>query len=77
MGTEPVVTVFTLMEDKGEVMKEVKALKSDAGFKVLGTLVLKNNRADGSIEEVTMKNLIVNYGLVGLATVIAGGGALG
>lgn len=69
MGTEPVDMVFTLTENKGEEMKAA------TGFKVIGTLILRNNREDGSVEEVTMKNLVVNYGLVGLATVIAGGGA--
>ena len=50
-------------------------LKQGSGFGVIGILTLKNKRADGSTEQVTIKNMVVNYGLVGLATVIAGGGA--
>jgi len=45
------------------------------GFKVIGTLILSAEREDGSTQELLIKNMVVNYGLVGLATVIAGGGA--
>lgn len=43
------------------------------GFQVIGTLILNVKRADGSIVERRQLNLVVNYGLIGLATVIAGG----
>lgn len=52
---------------------EIKMIET--AFKVVGTLTLSAKREDGSLSELTIKNMVVNYGLVGLATVIAGGSA--
>jgi hypothetical protein len=44
-----------------------------SGFSVVGELTFSVKRKDGSILQTTMKNMVVSYGLIGLATVIAGG----
>ena len=48
-----------------------------SGFTITGEVTFKVKRGDGSILTTTLHNLVVNYGLVGLATVIAGGSAFG
>ena len=50
-------------------------VKKDASFVVQGTVKFKLERVDETVLEFTVHNLVVNYGLVGLATVIAGGSA--
>lgn len=74
MITAPVVMVFLVMvnDNKGVEMKIL-----GSGFKITGEVTFKVKREDGSILITTLHNIVVNYGLVGLATVIAGGSAFG
>jgi len=44
-----------------------------SGFSIKGTVTFKVERADGSILKISIENLVVNYGLISLAAVIAGG----
>ena len=44
----------------------------NTGFKVLGEMTMSVKRKDGSVDSVTNKNMVVNYGLIGIAGVIAG-----
>lgn len=53
---------------------ESNIIKNDC-FGVRGDLNFHVLRADGSEYSFTLKNMVVTYGLVGLATVIAGGSA--
>ncbi len=50
--------------------------KMRTGFKVEGKLTFKVKRPDGSTLETTMHNLVVNYGLVGITTMLATGAGI-
>ncbi len=53
---------------------ESDVIKADC-FGIRGDLNFHVLRADGSAYSFTLKNMVVTYGLVGLASVIAGGSA--
>ncbi|RLC88478.1 MAG: hypothetical protein DRJ03_02405 [Chloroflexi bacterium] len=45
----------------------------DTGFKITGEVTFRVKRADGSILETTLHNMVVNYGLVGITTMLTTG----
>lgn len=53
-----------------KLVMEFDMVKS--GFKVIGTLKIAAKRAGGVEETLTVRNTVVNWGLVSLASVIAG-----